>query len=134
MRPQTYEPGDSEFAEVAVRQLESFSGNTLPKDVLVARYFLQNNFNDGNELWLLELQSPEQLPKLTTQLGLKRADSNQSLPDLSIMPEWVKPPPADRRDLYVDDKSLCEKRPCKSGITYLWRLNGRSVYLYHIIT
>ncbi len=138
MRPQTFDPGDSTFAKVALQPLRDFVGEPLPGGIVITRYFRKNNFNDGSECWLLELETPVVLPEMVARLNLKRADPNHlALPNVDHTPSWVDRPRVEMKWFYIDDEARHRDRNFRQVAHpphYLWSLDGKRFFLYHIIT
>lgn len=140
MRPRSYSIDNSDFRSIAVQPLENLSCGSIPDGIYVTRYFQKNNFNDGDELWLLEAQSTEAINELVERLELKPAIPSENIQGFSSMldnkPTWVVRPYEKIKWLFIDDdhKETDTSKRCKFGIFYLWSTDGKTFFLYHIIT
>ncbi|MGB8698965.1 MAG: hypothetical protein WCD18_06075 [Thermosynechococcaceae cyanobacterium] len=140
MRPRSYDINDRDFRSIAVQPLESLSCGSIPADMRVTRYFQKKNFNDGDELWLLELQSTEAITELVARLQLKPAIPSEHIGRfiglLDNKPTWVMRPHEKIKLFFIDDdhKQTDISKRCKFGIFYLWSIDVKTFFLYHIIT
>ncbi|AFY59425.1 hypothetical protein Syn6312_0180 [Synechococcus sp. PCC 6312] len=83
MRPQTYDSTDRNFGSIAVAPLESLTCGSIPVSIRIKRYFRQSNFNDGDELWLLESQTNEGIIELASRLRLMPLEQKGSIEKIS---------------------------------------------------
>ncbi len=140
MRPRAYDINDQDFQRIAVEPLKSLACGLIPADIRIVRYFVQNNFNDGDELWKLEAQNNQAVIELVKQLKLKPAIPSEYVGRfrgvLDNKPTWVVRPHEQMKLLFVDDDQQSREifKNCKFGIFYLWSTDGQQFFLYHIIT
>ncbi len=143
MWPRSYTRADAEFYSVAVKSLEDSVCGPLPSDIQVTHYYRKNNFNDGDELWLLESQSADAIAGMVERLHLEPMSSTSSVGQwlgvLDDKPNWVIRPDPNLKWLFVD----ASNRPvqpaelskiCKFGRFFLWSRDGQTFFLSHIIT
>ncbi|MDS3860972.1 hypothetical protein RIF25_09115 [Thermosynechococcaceae cyanobacterium BACA0444] len=140
MRAQTYDITDSNFSSIAVASLESLSCGSIPASIRVKRYFRQSNFNDGDELWLLESETNQGVIELVNRLRLRPLKQRGSIEKISGVlankPAWVVRPQEKIKWLFsdADDQRPEVSQDCKTGLFYLWSIDGKAIFLYHIIT
>jgi hypothetical protein len=140
MSPRSWNANDNDFDAVAVKNLPGLTCGSLPSGFRVTHYFRQNNFNDGDELWRLELDTASNLSKLTKQLRMKQVIPHEHvtrfLGVLDNKPDWVSRPGSDTKLLFIDADKQTSISPteCKFGIFYLWSNDNSTFFLYHIIT
>jgi hypothetical protein len=97
-------------------------------------------FNDGEELWRLEAQDANAVSDLLTKLNLVPANPKDRvqrfLGVIGDKPDWVVRPHAETRWLFdeADLQTSDGSRGCMYGRLYLWSMDGKVFFLYHIIT
>ena len=140
MRPRSYDRNDSEFEAIAMQPLRGFVCGSIPDGIRVTRYYEKRNFNDGDELWLLEPQRTGAVSELVALLKLKSVLPSEYVSQFAYnidnKPDWVIRPRNDMKTLFID----ADMQPsdganhCKYGIFYLWSTDGNTFFLYHITT
>jgi hypothetical protein len=140
MRPLSWDTSNSDFNAVATKELPKIICGFLPSGFRLTHYFRQYNFNDGDELWRLELDDASALAELTSQLRMKQVIPHEHLSRflgvLDNKPEWVSRPRTDTKLFFIDAEEQTRIAPteCKFGIFYLWSNDGSTFFLGHIFT
>jgi len=138
MRPMSWDTSDSDFLTVAMPPLEACG--PIPAALGVTHYYRHNNFNDGDELWRLEAGDTNAVSTLLTLLKMVSANSkdrvSRILGVIENKPDWVVRPHTETKWFFIesDPQTSDGSRGCMFGRLYLWSMDGKVFFLYHIIT
>lgn len=136
--PKSWDTGDGGFLSVAMPPLEVCG--PVSSAFRVTHYYRKNNFNDGDELWRLEAQNTNAVSDLLAKLNLvpvnPKDDVQRVLGVIEDKPEWVVRPHTETKWLFIeaDQHTSDGSRGCMYGRLYLWSMDGKVFFLYHIIT
>ena len=136
--PKSWDTSDGDFLSVAMPSLEVCG--PIPSAFRVTHYFRHNNFNDGDELWRLEARDANAVSDLLTKLKLVPANPKdyvqRFLGVIEDKPDWVVRPHTETKWLFIeaDQQTSDGSRGCMYGRLYLWSMDGKVFFLYHIIT
>ncbi len=136
--PKSWHAGEGDFLSVAMPPLAVCG--PISSALRVTDYYRKNNFNDGDELWRLEVRDANAVADLLGKLRMAAAHPKEHLPRfLSVMadkPDWVVRPQAETKWLFValDPHSSDGARGCMHGRLYLWSVDGKVFFLYHLIS